>query len=120
MVDWWFPDFLENSETYERATLYWRTLWENVRSAVNGDQAWHSPWLTNPDRDGNPIFTAVCPTLRRGVRIIQEIPPAAGETDLDWWVDDFADENGGSAVRELVISCCPSQENIGPVEGLLR
>ena len=76
--------------------------------------------MNNPSPDGNPIFTAVCEPLRRGVRIIQEEPGEAGDSDLDWWVDSFGDEADPGAVRELVISCCPSRENAAEIEQLLR
>jgi hypothetical protein len=76
--------------------------------------------MNNPTPDGNPIFTALSRSLGRGVRIIQE-EPGDGQVDLDWWLDyAFGDRDDPEAVRELVVACCPSRENVAQVERLLK
>ena len=57
-------------------------------------------------RDGNPIFSAVSPTLRRAVRIIQH-EPSSDELELEYWLHTF---QGDEAISELVISCALSEQ----------
>jgi len=59
-------------------------------------------------RDGNPIFSAFSPGLRRGLRIIQHEPEEHG-LELVWWLDSTTGDDG-SGVQELVISCAVSEE----------
>jgi hypothetical protein len=54
-------------------------------------------------RDGNPIFSAIAPGRRLGVRVIQ-IEPADNPKELDVWTDTFA-EGSPEVVKELVVSC---------------
>src|SRR5262249_60301981 len=61
-------------------------------------------------RDGNPIFSAFSPTLRRGVRVIQH-PPTLNTLEFEFWLDTF----GGrlidpASIYELVIACALSTE----------
>lgn len=120
MKHWLFPDFLDETTVYAKAQRFWETLWAEVQSTVHAEPPWSTPWMRNPSPDGNPIFTAVCRALLRGVRIIHESPPGAGEPDLDWWLDHFGDKNDRGAIHELVISCCPSAENSPRVKQLLK
>lgn len=119
MAHWLFPNFLHDTHAYAVAQRHWETLWTKVLKTNAAAEAWQSPWMTNPLPDGNPMFTAVCPSLRRGVRIIQEAPGALDDTDLDWWLDDFGDSTEPETIHELVIACCPSRENAAQIEGLL-
>lgn len=104
-------DFLQSPQAYEEARRFWRLLWEEARSQHHSN--WRTPWLNEPTaalRDGNPIFTAWSPVLRRGVRIVQR-PASAGVPDLSYWLDVF----GGAlhepdAVEELVLNCSPTLE----------
>ena len=119
MPTYLFPEFKEDSPVSAQVERYWEDLWKRV---IQGAPAgsWKAPWMHNPRRDGNPVFTAIYPVLNRGVRIIQEETPAADETDFDCWVDTFGENNEPNAVRELVIACCPSKENEPQVEKILR
>jgi hypothetical protein len=119
MPTYLFPGFKEDAPVSEQVGRYWQDLWQRV---VQGAPAgsWKSPWMHNPRRDGNPVFTAVYSVLNRGIRIIQEETPAADETDFDCWVDTFGDKNESDAIQELVIACCPSVENEQKVETTLR
>jgi hypothetical protein len=120
MAHWLFPDFLKDGGAYASAQRHWETVWTNVLSTTDQAAAWQSPWMRNPFPDGNPIFTAVSPSLRRGVRIIQEELGRADDTDLDWWLDYFGEKDDPDAIHELVIACCPSGENAAQIEHLLR
>lgn len=72
---------------------------------------WSYPWISTgaPDLlDGNPIFSAVSHSKRRGVRIIQH-EPTSNKLEIQAWTDLV----GGKlidpdAVEELVISCALS------------
>jgi hypothetical protein len=119
MAHWLFPDLLKDSSAYARAQRHWEAVWMKVLSTTDLAQAWQSPWMSNPFPDGNPIFTAVSPSLHRGVRIIQEEPGEPDDTDLDWWLDHFGEQNEPDAIHELVIACCPSRENAAQIEHLL-
>jgi hypothetical protein len=118
MPYWLFPDLVKK-KAYANATRYWETVWADVQSAANVKHGWTVPWMQSSP-DGNPMFTAVCRPLRRGVRIIHEQPPDAEEFDLDWWLDWFGDEKDPDAIHELVIACCPSDENAGKIRQLLK
>jgi hypothetical protein len=115
-----FADFRKDRGSYQSAQRYWETLWAELQPAINGESPWTVPWMNNPSLDGNPMFTAVCWPLLKGVRIIQEEPGDPEDIDLDWWLNDFGDEDEDSAVVELVIACCPSVENIPQVQQLLK
>jgi hypothetical protein len=82
-----------------------------------GEKAlWQVPWLNTtfadgtPCRDGNPIFSAVCPARRLGVRVIQR-EPAGNPRELNYWIDTFA-QGEPEAIRELVISCVLTEETV--------
>jgi hypothetical protein len=120
MAHWLFPDFLKDSSAYANAQHHWEALWQKVLGTTELAAAWQSPWMNNPFPDGNPIFSAVCSTLHRGVRIIQEEPGEPGDTDLDWWLDHFGEKDEPDTIHELVIACCPSRENAAQIEQLLR
>jgi len=121
MPHYLFADFLADRGKYASAQRYWETLWQEVSSAEKVLQTpWMMNWMKNPLSDGNPMFTAVCRPLRKGVRIIQEEPRAANEIDLDWWLDDFGDGSDAEAIQELVIACCPSVENVPRIRQLLK
>jgi hypothetical protein len=120
MTHWLFPDLLNDSAIFVKAQRYWATLWAEVQGTLQAEASWSTPWMLNPCPDGNPIFTAVCRSLRRGVRIIHEGPPDAAEPDLDWWLDYFGDKKDPDAIHELVIACCPSAENTPRIKQLLK
>lgn len=103
-----FPHFLEDAEQYELSERYWRDLWERTAPAHREQFQWKSPWIGtgSPDiKDGNPIFSAHSPALKRGIRVIQE-EPIGSELDIRAWLDTFGgDLAGPDQIHELVISC---------------
>jgi hypothetical protein len=119
MADWLFSDFLENPETYAEAERYWIAVWEKVLGNATLDHDWQMPWMENPLRDGNPIFTALSTFHHRGVRIIQEAPGDPDDIDLDWWLDYVGEKDSADVIHELVIACCPSRQNEVEVQRLL-
>ena len=78
MPQWIHADFLKDARAYSAAQQYWEAAWAQVLSQTGSETGWETYWMKNPLANGNPIFTARSPTLRRGVRIIQEEP---GEHD---------------------------------------
>jgi hypothetical protein len=115
-----FPHFLQDSQAYASAQRFWENLWGEILLSGKVEHVWTVPWMRAPTLDGNPIFTAVCRSLGRAVRIIQEELQDAEDIDFDWWLDDFGDHKEGDAIRELVIACCPSAENVSSIRALLE
>ena len=111
MVKHFFPNFLESTADYALAEGYWIDLWEQIDVDLRRRNGWERPWfhpLPPSLSEGNPIFSAVSPTLNRGIRIIQSAPT---EPSLEFVA--YLDTFGGSmsdpnSIRELVISCALS------------
>ena len=117
MPRWLFPNSLDDPTVYAKARQHWLDLWRSTASRFDPDRRWRTPWVENPSRDGNPIFTAVGES--REIRIIQEDPRDPDDLDLDWWLDSAEDSTLPDGIAELVIACCPSVENTPEVERLL-
>ena len=85
---------------YDRARASWAARWEEAfgRRTIQVD-GWTVPWVDESWRDGNPIFSAWSPVLRRGVRVLHHDQADA----FTYWEDTFGE--GPDAVRELVIAC---------------
>jgi hypothetical protein len=113
-----FPNFLDSTKEYLEAARFWNGCWEKAMLRSEAEQMWEIPWMENPTHDGNPIFTAVCKPLRRGIRIIQE-PAEPNDIDVDHWIDYVGERNDPESVRELVIACQPSLTNIPRIENWL-
>ncbi len=103
-----FENFLDDPQQYERSEGLWRDLWTGIDPSQRERFMWEAPWLGTGSptiRDGNPIFSAFSPSLRRGIRIIQQEPVEPG-LDFQVWLDTF----GGAptepdSINELVIAC---------------
>jgi len=108
-----FPNFLHDERIYAQAESFWVDLWNRVDGLDRHRNGWRQPWFQPlpPDvGEGNPIFSAVSPVLRRGIRILQSEPTEKG-------VEYFAypDTFGGAVfvpgvISEWVISCALSDE----------
>jgi hypothetical protein len=104
-----FPNFLNDPSEYHQAETLWRERWDELVRRVGQEGLWVTPWLTTtfangtPFADGNPIFSAVAPNRRLGVRIIQ-VEPSEEPRDFSVWTDAFA-EGQPEAIKELVIAC---------------
>ena len=108
MVKNLFENFLDDPLQYRMSEEYWNNVWQDVVGASGVFDDWQTPWLgtgSTTIKDGNPIFSAISPTLRRGIRIVQQEPLDPG-LDFQVWLDTF----GGRAadpesINELVIAC---------------
>jgi serine/threonine protein kinase len=124
MVDYLFPHFLSTPREYEQAESIWQQRWQDLLRRVGQEGQWQTPWVnTNfangtPCRDGNPIFSAVSPSRRLAVRIVQ-LEPADDAMEFHVWKDSFA-EVSPEAVEELVISCVLTQETLTKAVELMR
>jgi hypothetical protein len=111
MINLMHKNFLKDPQQYALSEEHWLTLWQQVSIRMRTRFGWQQPWFQPLPRDisqGNPIFSAVSPLLKRGVRVIQHEPTSAG-LEIQAWPDTF----GGSVtdpecIRELVIACALS------------
>jgi hypothetical protein len=115
MVKSLFPNFLKDPTEYRQAETLWRERWDELVRRVGQERSWVTPWLTTtfadgtPFADGNPVFSAIAPDRRLGVRVIQVEP--SEERELSVWTDTFA-EGGPEAVNELVIACALTPQTL--------
>jgi hypothetical protein len=103
--------FLQDAQEYALAEKYWIDRWHQIEGTTRSRFGWQQPWfhpLPPNISQGNPIFSAVSPQLKRGIRVIQHEPTSAS-LEIQAWPDTF----GGSvtdpeSIRELVIACALS------------
>lgn len=111
-----YPEFLSDSAQYEASVADWRAVWERTNDLARGLGQWTMPWLDESWRDGNPIFSAWSPLLRRAVRIIQHVDPGTFVVERRI----FGDPGAGDAVDELMISCALTVYTLQRVAGILE
>jgi hypothetical protein len=124
MVQSLFPNFLTDPDEYHRAVTLWRERWDELVRRVGQERQWVTPWLTTtfangtPFADGNPIFSAVTPDRRLGVRVIQ-VEISEEPRELSFWTDTFA-EGEPEAIKELVITCALTPQTLGDCLALMK
>ena len=103
-----YANFLNDADEYARAESFWQRRWQQLMDESGSGDSWQTPWVNTtflngtPFRDGNPIFSAVCPSRRLGVRVIQ-LDPSEDDPEFRAWTDFFGDDE--DAVRKLVVAC---------------
>lgn len=102
--------FLDHPTLYASAQREWSLMWNQIDPLWRTSDEWETPWLLNPIRDGNPIFSAVSRPQGRGVRVCQFPPQSSGKEFFSWF-DTFGDSQDRE-IRELVISCSLSDRNL--------
>jgi hypothetical protein len=111
MITHLYPNFLRDDREYQLAEHHWLRLWEQVDPRAVDEFGWQQPWFQPLPRslgEGNPIFSAVSPLLRRGIRVIQHEPTESG-LEIQAWPDFFGGTSSDSgSIAELVISCALS------------
>jgi len=124
MVQPLLADFLNDRRQYGEAERLWRARWEELLRRVGQEAEWVSPWLKTtfadgtPFADGNPIFSAVAPQRRLGVRVIQ-LEPSEDPPELSFWIDTFA-EGEPESIKELVIACVLTPPRLDECLGLME
>gem|GEM_PF-983828 len=116
MIRTHYPNFLKDPAEYSQVEAYWQEKWMTLLRSTGVQEDWQSPWINNsfangtPCRDGNPIFSAICPSRHLGIRVIQ-YEPSENPREIYVWTDIFA-EGEPEAVKELVISCVLTTETL--------
>jgi hypothetical protein len=106
-----YPDFLEDISSYQAASEFWQAKLDPLfRELGLNKQNYLNTKMFNGValNDGNPIYQAYFPELKKAVRIIQEEPllPA----DFSSWAN--LTEVDEEEVEELVISLVLTEENV--------
>lgn len=115
MPTWVHEDFDRDENTYKNAQEFWVQL---VRQALVGTgvcEKLEINYLNNPDRDGNPIFSAIHRQAEIAIRIIQHKVDATEDDYAEW-----TQQMQGEDVYELVIDCCPSLERLPMIREWIR
>ena len=105
------PDFLEDISSYQAAADFWQAKLDPLfRELGLSKQDYLNTTMVNGValQDGNPIFQAYFPELKKAVRIIQEEPLLP--SDFGSWVN--VTEVDEEEVAELVISLVLTKENV--------
>lgn len=102
-----YRNFLKDKRVYNLNRGYWKKMLDSLSNTL--PMPLYNEHFSNgaPFYDGNPIFSAYLPSLKKSVRIIQEAP----ETDnieIGAWMASI--EVNNEPVKELVISLELSQE----------
>lgn len=103
-----YANFLNDAEEYARTEDFWKRRWEQLLGELGQRAAWQSPWFNTtfvngtPVGDGNPIFSAVCPSRRLGLQVIQ-LDPSDNDLEFRAWADTFGADT--DAIRKLVVAC---------------
>lgn len=103
-----FAAFLEDKRVYHLAYLFWKTFFERLTRTAKLEYITYLS--TEGDQDGNPIFHAYLPALKRALRIIQADPDEAEEeVDVKAWLDEVQPAPNTPVVPELVIDMVLSE-----------
>ena len=106
-----YPDFLEGITSYQAASGFWHEKLDPLFQELGlNKQNYLNTTMVNGValQDGNPIYQAYFPELKKAVRIIQEEPllPA----DFGSWVNVTEVEE--EEVEELVIGLVLTEKNV--------
>jgi|SRR5271169_840025 hypothetical protein len=113
-----FKNFLKDPQEYDSAEEFWSNNWNDLIKHLGQERIWRSPWVNarfadgSRIRDANPIFSAVCPSHRRGVRIVQAESSAHPSETLR--IDTFA-KGESEEIRVLTVVCVLSDNTIRDV-----
>ena len=111
-----YPNFLTDAVAYAKSEQLWSDKWGELVRRRGQEQSWTTPWMNTrfsngtPFGDGNPIFSAVCHSRARGIRVIQ-LPRSEGQSEFSFWVDVFA-PGGPEETKELVIVCVLTNDTL--------
>jgi hypothetical protein len=112
------PSDLQSPKDYIAAEAYWSVLLQQDDLR----RQWRTPWLkqsADEFRDGNPIFSAWSPELRKAVRVIQ-YRSSPNAPDFACWLDQFGGAEKEASLRELVIACSLSKHAVMRAREMIR
>ncbi|MBI3821243.1 MAG: hypothetical protein HY289_01020 [Planctomycetes bacterium] len=118
-----YADFLNDPEEYTRAESFWKQRWQQLMEGVGKGESWQAPWFNTtsvngtPIRDGQSIFSAVCPSRRLGVNVIQ-LDPADEDLEFRAWTDTFGDDE--DAIRKLVVACTLTERSAAQAMDIIK
>jgi hypothetical protein len=119
-----FPNFLSDVSEYEQAERLWHDNWRELVRTAGEERRWREPYISThfadgtPCRDGNPIFSAFREDAGIGVRVIQFDPAEEPASGMSFWVDT-TDSDAQDRIRELVITCVLTTENLPDARDLM-
>jgi len=123
MIDHLYSDFLKDPKQYYLSEDYWQRLWQNICYQDRSRFGWQQPWfqpLQPRLGQGNPIFSAFSPLLRRGIRVIQH-EPTRQTLEIQAWPDSFGGPiTDPESIKELVIACALSDLAVGVAMDLMQ
>jgi hypothetical protein len=123
MIDHLYSDFLKDPKQYSLSEDYWQRLWQNISYQDRSRYGWQQPWFQPLPRElgqGNPIFSAFSPLLRRGIRVIQH-EPTCQTMEIQAWPDSFGGPiTNPESIKELVIACALSDLAGGVVMEMMQ
>lgn len=117
-----YPSFLENKRVYNLNQGYWRRL---LTDLIKDTDLTFEPYLNPVDAngqkeyDGNPIFNAYFPSLRKAIRIIQDVPEGDA-AELSAWMDHIDIEENQPPIPELVLAVTLSRETSAQAQRLME
>lgn len=123
MNDELYPSFLTDAVPYAKCEQLWTDKWRELVRRRGQEKLWTTPWLNTrfndgtPFADGNPIFSAVCQSRARGIRVIQ-LAQSEGHRDLSFWLDVFA-IGDPEETKELVIACVLTNQTLAQAMDLI-
>ena len=90
MAEFLYADFLNDKRVYNLAQGSWKRL---LNSLLKEHAYTYTPYINQvqngqKEYDGNPIFSAFIPEIKRAIRIIQVAPEEDGD-DISAWIDDI-------------------------------
>lgn len=121
MTKFLYGSFLENKRVYNLAQGAWSRL---LTSLLKDYGYTHSPYINQSQNgvkeyDGNPIFSAFIPEIKRAIRIIQVSPEEEG-SDISAWFDTIELEGDLEKTDELVVDVKLSQDSKNIAENLIQ
>lgn len=123
MTEYLYSGFLKDPGLYSLSEHYWQGLWQSISDQDRFRYGWQQPWFQPlPPKlgQGNPIFSAISPVLRRGIRVIQH-EPTSNSLEIQAWTDSFGGPvTDPASIKELVIACALSNLAAGVVLEMMK
>lgn len=123
MAKFLYANFLDNKRTYNLAQGSWKRLLNSIlkqhgytfQSYINQKQNGKKEY------DGNPIFSAYVPEIKRAIRVIQVSPEEEGD-DLSAWIDDIdlSEKLAAGQTKELVLDLKLSKQTKNDARELIQ